>query len=74
MVLSSHHVRQIHAGLRGWFDGDEATLFPVPPVERATKLVDGFGGAQAVRNKIAEATESNDIRWAIEMANLAHPP
>jgi alkyl sulfatase BDS1-like metallo-beta-lactamase superfamily hydrolase len=63
-----HHVRQIHAGLRGWFDGDEATLFPVPPVERATKLVDGFGGAQAVRNKIAEATESNDIRWAIEMA------
>ena len=63
-----HHVRQIHAGLRGWFDGDEAALFPVPPVERATKLVDGFGGAQAVRNKIAEANESNDIRWAIEMA------
>ena len=63
-----HHVRQIHAGLRGWFDGDEAALFPVPPAERATKLVGGFGGAEAVRDKIAEATESNDIRWAIEMA------
>ena len=63
-----HHVRQIHAGLRGWFDGDEAALFPVPPAERATKLVGGFGGADAVRDKIAEATESNDIRWAIEMA------
>ncbi len=63
-----HHVRQIHAGLRGWFDGDEAALFPVPPAERAAKLVDGFGGADAVRAQIADATESNDIRWAIEMA------
>jgi alkyl sulfatase BDS1-like metallo-beta-lactamase superfamily hydrolase len=63
-----HHVRQIHAGLRGWFDGDEAALFPVPPAERAAKLVEGFGGAEAVRARVAAAAEANDVRWAIEMA------
>jgi alkyl sulfatase BDS1-like metallo-beta-lactamase superfamily hydrolase len=63
-----HHVRQIHAGLRGWFDGDEAALFPVPPAERAAKLVEGFGGADAVRARVAAAAEANDVRWAIEMA------
>ena len=29
--LAEHHVRQIQAGLRGWFDGEPATLFPLPP-------------------------------------------
>lgn len=66
--VAEHHVRQIHAGLRGWFDGDEAALFPVPPADRARKLVDGFGGATSVREKIAEAIAADDIRWAIDMA------
>lgn len=63
-----HHVRQIHAGLRGWFDGDEAALFPVPPAERATKMIAGFGGADAVRAQVDAALASDDVRWAIEMA------
>jgi alkyl sulfatase BDS1-like metallo-beta-lactamase superfamily hydrolase len=63
-----HHVRQIHAGLRGWFDGDEATLFPVPPAERATKMIAGFGGAEGVRTQVDAALADDDVRWAIEMA------
>ena len=66
--LAEHHVRQIHAGLRGWFDGDEATLFPTPPAERAEKLVAGFGGADVVRAQIADAVATDDLRWALEMA------
>ena len=63
-----HHVRQIHAGLRGFFDGDEANLFPVPPRDRAEKLIEGFGGADAVRTQIEAATAADDVRWAIDMA------
>jgi alkyl sulfatase BDS1-like metallo-beta-lactamase superfamily hydrolase len=63
-----HHVRQIHAGLRGWFDGDEAALFPVPPAERAAKMIAGFGGADVVRTQVDAALADNDIRWAIDMA------
>ncbi|MEZ5219429.1 MAG: alkyl sulfatase dimerization domain-containing protein [Ilumatobacteraceae bacterium] len=29
--LAEHHTRQVHTGLRGWFDGFEADLFPPRP-------------------------------------------
>jgi alkyl sulfatase BDS1-like metallo-beta-lactamase superfamily hydrolase len=63
-----HHVRQIHTGLRGWFDGDEEQLLPVPPVDRANKLIAGFGGEDAVRDHISRALADDDLRWALELA------
>lgn len=66
--VAEHHVRQIHNGLRGWFDGDESTLFPLPPAERAIRLVDGFGGAEAVRGEVTAAIARDDLRWALELA------
>ena len=66
--LVEHHVRQIHAGLRGWFDGHEALLFPVPPLERAGKLIAGFGGPDEVRKQATEALAAMDLRWALELA------
>jgi alkyl sulfatase BDS1-like metallo-beta-lactamase superfamily hydrolase len=66
--LAEHHVRQIHAGLRGWFDGDTEQLFPVPPVERAQRLIAGFGGAHEVRRQVDGAIGADDLRWAVELA------
>ena len=67
--LVEHHTRQIHTGLRGWFDGDESTLFPVPTAERATRLVAGFGGAEAVRAQADAALGDDDLRWALELSS-----
>ena len=67
--LVEHHTRQIHTGLRGWFDGDEATLFPLPTAERAARLVAGFGGADAVRTQAEAALADDDIRWALELSS-----
>jgi len=67
--LVEHHVRQIHTGLRGWFDGDVAQLFPVPPVERAHRLIEGFGGAEEVRRRVEMALAEDDLRWAIELSS-----
>jgi alkyl sulfatase BDS1-like metallo-beta-lactamase superfamily hydrolase len=67
--VAEHHVRQIAAGIRGWFDGDAGKLFPLEPVERASRLVERFGGADAVRADIAAARAANDLRWALELAN-----
>ena len=64
-----HHVRQIYSGLRGWFDGDEAHLFPSEPAKRAEKLIDGFGGREQVRNHVKKAIENDDLRWAIELCS-----
>lgn len=66
--VAEHHVRQIHAGLRGWFDGDESKLFPVAPDQRHSRLIEGFGGRDVVRAKAADALAANDVRWATELA------
>ena len=64
-----HHVRQIHAGLFGWFDEDVAKLFPLEPYERAQKLVNGFGGLDAVRQEFDQALQNADYRWALELSD-----
>ncbi|NBV26252.1 MAG: hypothetical protein EBR99_02940, partial [Actinobacteria bacterium] len=66
--VAEHHVRQIHSGIRGWFDGDESKLFPVEPTERYGRLIAGFGGRDAVTRQATEALEKNDPRWATELA------
>ncbi|MSO59352.1 MAG: MBL fold metallo-hydrolase [Ilumatobacteraceae bacterium] len=63
-----HHMRQIFIGLRGWFDGDESKLFPLEPVERFARLIEGFGGRSEVAKQSADALANNDIRWATELA------
>ncbi len=63
-----HHLRQIYIGLRGWFDGDESKLFPLEPLERHSKLIDGFGGRTEVAKQSKDALANNDIRWATELA------
>lgn len=67
--LLEHHVRQIYTGIRGWFDDDPGRLFPLPPGDRAERLVAGFGGTEVVRNRVAEAVANDDLRWALEMAS-----
>jgi alkyl sulfatase BDS1-like metallo-beta-lactamase superfamily hydrolase len=62
-------VRQIFTGLRGWFDGNEAALFPLPPAERCTRLIEGFGGRDEVRRQAQVALEAGDLRWALELAS-----
>ena len=66
--LVEHHVRQIHIGLVGWFDGFEASLFPVPTAERCRRLIDGFGGREVVTERAATALDGDDLRWALELA------
>jgi alkyl sulfatase BDS1-like metallo-beta-lactamase superfamily hydrolase len=64
-----HHVRQIRTGLFGFFDGDEANLFPTPPRERTAKLIAGFGGREAVRKQVSDALAGDDARWALELGS-----
>ncbi len=66
--VAEHHFRQIRTGLFGWFDGDEADLFPLPTVERARRLIEGFGGPATVREQADAALVSDDIRWALELS------
>jgi alkyl sulfatase BDS1-like metallo-beta-lactamase superfamily hydrolase len=68
--VTEHHARQIRSGLFGFFDGDPANLFPLPPAERARRTIAGFGGRETVRRQAAEALDAGDARWAIELASM----
>lgn len=65
--LVEHHVRQIHTGLIGWFDGVESSLFPLPPLQRAQRLIAGFGGRDAVRRQALDS----EIRFEFDDGAIA---
>jgi alkyl sulfatase BDS1-like metallo-beta-lactamase superfamily hydrolase len=65
-----HSVRQVYSGQLGWFDGDPASLDPLPRVERARRTVDMMGGTDRVRAAARVALGDSDWRWAAELATL----
>ena len=67
--VTEHHVKQIHAGLFGWFDGDERSLFPLATEERNDRLIRGFGGREKVTAQALAALAEDDVRWALELAS-----
>ena len=62
-----HHVRQIHAGLFGWFDDDPSKLFR--RFSRGHRSWSRFHGVEQVRQAFEEAIQSEDYRWAIELSD-----
>lgn len=67
-----HHVRQVRSGLFGFFDGDEANLFPLDRNVHGNKMIDAMGGRNAVR-EVVHGSLHSDTRWALELASyLAH--
>lgn len=75
-----HSVRQVFSGLLGWFDGDPATLDPLPPQARAGRWVRLAGGREAVVRELQaceahalapeteRSTALDDFRWIAELA------
>ncbi len=73
--VAEHHMRQIRTGLFGFFDGNEANLFPLTTPERSERIIEGFGGRANVEKQLRDAIASDDIRWALELGSwLVHSP
>ncbi len=64
----SHSVRQIYEGYLGWFKGDPVDLNPIPPVEKATRMVALMGGHDKVLLAAGDAYLNGDYQWAAELA------
>jgi alkyl sulfatase BDS1-like metallo-beta-lactamase superfamily hydrolase len=65
----SHNVRAVYNFYLGYFDGNPATLNPLPPVEVATKYLAAMGGPDAVMKLGREALQKGDYRWGAELVN-----
>ena len=61
-------VRQIYVGYLGWFEGDPVDLNPVPPVEKARRLINLMGGRAPVLAAARSTYEDGDYQWAAELS------
>ena len=65
----NHNVKATYVKYLGWFDGNPATLHPLPPEDSAKKYLEFMGGAEAVLEKARAAYEQGEYRWVAEVIN-----
>lgn len=61
-----HNVRAVFAKELGFWDGDPASLFPLTPVDNATRHV-ALIGADRILAEGQRAIEAADYRWAVQI-------
>lgn len=62
----SHNAKAIYQRYLGWYDANPANLNPLPPVERAKKLVAYMGGAASAITKAREDFAKGEYRWVAD--------
>lgn len=67
----SHNLRGVYNYYLGFYDGNPATLDPLPVSETAKRYVAALGGADAVMKQARDAFAAGDYRWAAELNNHA---
>ncbi|GAA1956594.1 alkyl/aryl-sulfatase [Kitasatospora viridis] len=67
----SHNVKGIYQRYLGWFDGNPAHLWELPPVEEARRWVEVLGGNAAVREQAERYARAGDLRFAVTLLNHA---
>jgi alkyl sulfatase BDS1-like metallo-beta-lactamase superfamily hydrolase len=62
------YVRQIYAGLVGWFGVDTVELHPVAPAEEARRLIELSGGADRMFEAAERSLVAREYSWAAQLA------
>jgi alkyl sulfatase BDS1-like metallo-beta-lactamase superfamily hydrolase len=63
----SHNVKAIYQRYMGWYDGNPARLWQLPPAEAARRYVEFMGGAGSVVDRARKSAEDGDLRWAAQV-------
>lgn len=66
----SFAARAYFAGTIGWFDGNPTSLEPIPPADRAGRIVALAGGADNVWDKAQAAAADGQSQWALELLDM----
>ena len=67
----SHDAKAVYQKYLGWYDGNPATLNPLPPAEDAKKYVEYMGGAAAVVRRARDDFKAGNFRWVAQVMNQA---
>lgn len=66
---TNHNVKSIWAFYLGWYSGNPATLWELPPEDAAKKYVEFMGGAEAVLEKAQKTFDDGEYRWTAQVVN-----
>lgn len=64
----SYYVRQIYAGLVGWFGTDTVELHPLTEQENAKRWCAVAGGTETMLKHARQALQEREYQWAAELA------
>jgi alkyl sulfatase BDS1-like metallo-beta-lactamase superfamily hydrolase len=64
-----HNTRAVYVKYLGFFDGNPATLYQLPPTEQAVRYLDYMGGSDEVVRKAKDSFAHGDYRWVAEVLN-----
>ncbi|MFJ4189238.1 alkyl/aryl-sulfatase [Kitasatospora sp. NPDC089509] len=65
----SHNFKAVYQRYMGWYDGNPANLWKLPPTPAAVNYLRAMGGAATVVELAQQAYDTNDYRWAAELLN-----
>ena len=65
----NHNSRAVYVKYLGYFDGNPATLHPLPRAESSAKYVECMGGIEAIYQNAREEFEKGEYRWVAELLN-----
>lgn len=63
--------KSIFTGNLGWYDGDPATLTPLPPLDRSQRTVQLAGGEAGFNQAITTAAKNGEHAWVLELTSHA---
>ncbi len=65
----SHNVKAVYQNYLGFFDGNPATLHPLPPQEAGQKYVEFMGGADNLLAMARQSFDKGEFRWVAQVVN-----
>ncbi|MFI7413841.1 alkyl/aryl-sulfatase [Streptomyces sp. NPDC049627] len=65
----SHNSKAVYQRYMGWYDGNPAHLWQLPPEDAGRRYVAFMGGTEAVVKKARESFDAGDLRWVAEVLN-----
>jgi len=63
----NHNVKAVYQRYLGWFDGNPAHLYSLPPEQAGAKYVEYIGGAKAAIKKAKKDFTKGEYRWVAQV-------
>ena len=64
-----HNSRAVYVKYLGYFNGNPATLHPLPQREAGRRYIEFMGGEAAIVDKAQVSFDAGDYRWVVEVLN-----